>query len=446
MRRCNALCAPSRSGRTSSMDDTITTLLASVRAEPQADDLEVMRLSMLDWLAVGLAGCNEPVARITRAMVLAEGGNAQATLMGGGQAPARAAALVNGATSHALDYDDTHFAHIGHPAVAVIPAALAMGEREDAPRDKVLRAALAGCEASVRIGLLLGRGHYQAGFHQTATAGTFGATIAAGLLAGLNDERMQHALGLAATRASGLKSQFGTMGKPYNAGMAAANGLECADLAALGMMSNPDAVTGVQGFVPTHHGDGDSTETPGFLMRGVSHKFHACCHGLHAALEALSGLLPIDANKVSDVQVTTHPRWMSVCNKHAPETGLGAKFSYEAVMALALFGYDTADPATFADEPMREPAIRSLMRRVDVVTDEKLTETEAKVRIKAGEVFEAHHDLSAEMALEHRRARVKKKAAILLGDMQAEAAWDVIVSDGPVAALSALLKTSAPSR
>ncbi|HAR50331.1 MAG TPA: 2-methylcitrate dehydratase, partial [Roseovarius nubinhibens] len=134
--------------------------------------LQVMRLSLLDWLAVGLPGQEEPVARIVGAMVAEESGAAQATAFGGTRLPARAAALVNGTVSHALDYDDTHFAHIGHPSVAVVPAALALAEREGADMAQLVRAALQGCEMSVRIGLLLGRGHYQVGYHQTATAGT----------------------------------------------------------------------------------------------------------------------------------------------------------------------------------------------------------------------------------------------------------------------------------
>ena len=152
----------------------------------------------------------------------------------------RAAALVNGAISHALDYDDTHFAHIGHPSVAVLPAALATAEAVDAPASAVLDALLLGAEASIRVGVALGRPHYDRGFHQTATSGAFGATVAAARVLGLNRETTRHALSLVSTRASGLKSQFGSMGKPYNAGLAAANGVEAAELARRGFLSCDD--------------------------------------------------------------------------------------------------------------------------------------------------------------------------------------------------------------
>ena len=244
----------------------------------------VLRLSLIDWMAVGIAGAAEPVAGVMRALAGAEGGVAQATLFSGGRAPMRMAALVNGTISHALDYDDTHFAHIGHPSVGVIPAALAVAEAEGASGAAFQEAALIGMEAAIRFGIWLGRGHYQTGFHQTATAGAVGAAVAAGRLMRLNPQQMDIALGLVATRASGLKSQFGTMGKPFNAGLAAANGVEAALLAQLGIEARIGALEAPQGFGPTHHGAADESAFDGmgdsWLFETVSHKFHACCHGL----------------------------------------------------------------------------------------------------------------------------------------------------------------------
>ena len=94
----------------------------ALEARPTDAALAVLRLSLLDWACVGLAGAGEPVAGILHAQATEEGGTGQAALIGSAQrAPARMAALVNGTISHALDYDDTHFAHSGHPSVAVIP-------------------------------------------------------------------------------------------------------------------------------------------------------------------------------------------------------------------------------------------------------------------------------------------------------------------------------------
>lgn len=409
------------------MADLVDKILGASLKEAPEPVLAVMRLSLADWLAVGLAGQGEAVARLTRDMVLAEAGRAEATLFGGAQAPVRAAALANGAAGHALDYDDTHFAHIGHPSVAVIPAALAMAERTGAGKDAFLRAALAGCEASVRFGLALGRGHYQAGFHQTATAGAFGATVAAVQLLSQDRAVMRQALGLVSTRASGLKSQFGTMGKPYNAGIAAANGVEAALLAERGFVSNPDAVDGPLGFFSTHHADGDATGGDAWLMASVSHKFHACCHGLHAALEALESLKPVDVDRLQAIEVITHPRWMTVCNQPAPQTGLEAKFSYRTVLALSLTGHDTAALESFNDTACLIPGVMALRDIVKVHADPAMPETAAEVRLQGnGEEHVARHDLSAPMSLDGRTGKLKAKTAALLGGEESDDLWQAV--------------------
>ena len=402
----------------------------------------VTSLSALDWFAVGMAGANEPVSRIVRDMVLSEGGAAQASLFGGGAAPLRAAALVNGTISHALDYDDTHFAHIGHPSVAVFPAALAVAAWSDSPVVDLLEAALVGMETSVRVGLWLGREHYQAGFHQTATAGAFGAAVAAGRLFGFDAAAFRRVLGLTATRAAGLKAQFGTMGKPYNAGLAASSGVEAALLVRAGFQPNEQALQGAYGFAATHSGADDVTAALAglgheWLFESVSHKFHACCHGLHAALEAARDL-DIAEPEVAEIKVHTHPRWMSVCNQLAPTTGLGAKFSYRTVIAMTATGYDTALPDSYADKVCTDPRLTSLRDRITVVADDEMSETQARVALlrRDGARREATHDLLAPMALSDREDRVRDKAAKLIGSESADAIWTMLRTGGRAADLA----------
>jgi 2-methylcitrate dehydratase PrpD len=126
-------------------------------ASISASAREKARLSLYDWFTVMRAGENEPVAKIVRGFVADEGGKEAASVAGlDKMVPARAAALANGVASHALDYDDTHFAHVGHPSVAILPAALAVGEEIDAPASAALDALLIGAEASIRIGIVLG--------------------------------------------------------------------------------------------------------------------------------------------------------------------------------------------------------------------------------------------------------------------------------------------------
>ncbi|MDQ2088764.1 MmgE/PrpD family protein [Marimonas arenosa] len=380
----------------------------------------VAQLSLIDWMAVGIAGAGEPVADVLRTFAAEEGGAEQATLIGGGRAPARMAALVNGTISHALDYDDTHFAHIGHPSVGVIPAALAVAEHVGADGAALQEAGLIGMEASIRAGEWLGRSHYQVGFHQTATAGAVGATVAAGRLMRLDFAQMRTALGLVATRASGLKSQFGTMAKPFNAGLSAANGVEAALLARLGMEARLEALEGPLGLGPTHHGEGNDAALAGlgeiWRFETVSHKFHACCHGLHAVLEA-AATLDVTPNEIAAIRVETHPRWMSVCNQPAPQTGLGAKFSYATVLPMHFLGRDTARLESYSDALCAEPDLVALRRRVAVSAAEDVGEGQARLEVElaSGAILRAFHDLDAPLPLEARRAKIGAKAASLLG-------------------------------
>ncbi|MDK3072839.1 MmgE/PrpD family protein [Sedimentitalea sp. JM2-8] len=411
-----------------------------------ADARLVACLSALDWLAVGRAGAQEPVAAILRDLALDEAGAGQAHVFGMDQpVPVRMAALVNGTTSHALDYDDTHFAHIGHPSVAVFPAALATGELRDATLVDVIEAALVGMELSIRVGLWLGRDHYQTGFHQTATAGAFGAAAAAGRLAGLSPEAMRHALGLTATRAAGLKAQFGTMGKPYNAGLAASAGIESVQLVRRGFVANPDAMESGGGFGATHHGQAQTDAALDglggtWLFETVSHKFHACCHGLHAALEAGRDL-DIGAPEIAEMRVRTHPRWMSVCNQPAPDTGLGAKFSYATVLAMQATGYDTARLDSYSDKACADPRIRDLRSRITVTADDSLTETQAVLSVlrRDGARLEASHDLDAPLSLDQREDRVRRKAGVLIGQERADLAWGQLRGGGSAAGFASLL-------
>jgi 2-methylcitrate dehydratase PrpD len=431
------------------MTRDLTFTLARFAVDPVAatpDARLVTCLSALDWLAVGRAGAREPVSVILRDMARDEGGAGQAHVFGLEHAvPARLAALANGTISHALDYDDTHFAHIGHPSVAVFPAALAIGEHLGSTLVDVMEAALVGMELSIRVGMWLGRDHYQAGFHQTATAGAFGATAAAGRLAGLDNDSMAQALGLTATRAAGLKAQFGTMGKPYNAGIAASTGVEAVQLVQRGFIANPTALEGDFGFGASHHGKGDADAAltglgEHWLFETVSHKFHACCHGLHAVLEAARDL-DIAGPEIAEMQVWTHPRWMSVCNQPAPDTGLGAKFSYTTVLAMRATGYDTARLDSFRDRTCADPRVQDLRSRIKVVADDDLSETAAVLSVlrRDGARLRAHHDLQIPISMPEREDRIRRKASVLVGQDLAEHAWSQLRGGGDAAGFARLI-------
>ena len=388
-------------------------------------------LSLFDWIMCGRAGAQQDLSKIIRNYILEDAGKKSATVFGSkSKVPSRAAALVNGTISHALDYDDTHFAHIGHTSVGIYPAALAVGEEVKASASAIRDAYLLGAEAACRIGMVLGRGHYQKGFHQTATAGAFGATVAAGRLYQLNAQQMRAALSLVATRASGLKSQFGTMGKPFNAGMSASNGVEAAALAKRGFTSADDGVGGPQGFVETHAESFDHVTPwqdppPGkFIFEDVQYKLHACCHGTHAMIEALKKA-EVSGDDVESITVTTHPRWLKVCDIKQPRTGLEVKFSYVHLAAMVAYGVDTSAEKIFTDALAIDAKLINLAKRVKVVTDESYNDTTQSVVIKLtlGQSQSIRHDLSDRVPMVALEAGLRNKANGLLESTQAEKLW-----------------------
>jgi len=336
-----------RGGLTAALLDQVDAL-----GDPPPAVVRWARHSLIDWMGCAVAGSGDPLVGIL-VDELAPGEVGEAGLLGRrARTGAHTAALINGAASHALDFDDTNMAMGGHPSVPVLPAVLALGERVDASGEDLLRALVAGMETQARVGLVVNPGHYAAGFHTTATVGTFGAAAACGRLLGLDVDQRLHSLGIAGTQAAGLKAVFGTMCKPLHAGKAAANGLLAATLAARGFTSATDIVETTQGFAATHAaGDGADERLAAARDRWFTaetlYKVHAACHLTHAAIEAAGRLRTGEPIERVDVQV--HPMCIGVCDIDMPRTGLEGKFSLRATVAMALLGWDTTDPATFTE-------------------------------------------------------------------------------------------------
>ena len=387
------------------------------------------KMSILDWCGVAYAAKKEPVSKIVSEMVKEENGVNQARLITTGhRVSARGAALANGATGHALDYDDTHFLFVGHPTASALPTALALGEELGSSLEELLLAYMTGVEVSTRIGHILGYSHYNSGFHQTATTGSFGSTIVASKLLNLSEDETINALGLVSTRASGIKSQFGTMGKPYHAGMAASNGIEAAKLSKLGFVSREDGMECDQGFFLTHGWDkklpNRAVENLGadFLFPEIKYKFHACCHGLHSFLEALEELKQennFNPDTIEEIAIETNPSWLKVCNIEKPKTGLEAKFSYKLTAAMSIYGKDTADLDTYCDEICFDENMNGIRDRVKVIPNDKLTNTQSLISIKDGSKDIINkHDLSDKIDQKILETKILNKSVSLLSKIK----------------------------
>ena len=397
------------------------------------------KMSMIDWCGVAYAAKEEPVSKIVTKLIDEEQTKGLSRLISNGkEVSAKSAAFVNGTIGHALDYDDTHFLFTGHPTASAFPTALALGEELGSSIDEIMLAYMCGVEISTRLGHILGYSHYNKGFHQTATSGAFGATLVASKLLKLDAKQIENALGIVSTRASGLKSQFGTMGKPFHAGIAASNGIEAAKLSKLGFVSCENGIECNQGFLKTHAWDETIPEAAinglgtDFLFPEIKYKFHACCHGLHAFLEALDELKTknnFNPDSIEKISIQTQPSWLQVCNIDSPKTGLEAKFSYRLTAAMSLHGVDTGRLDSYNDKICFDEKIVKTRDKVQVIPNDQMTNTEALIELKDGsEIYKNSHDLNNKIENELLQKKILTKSSSLLSDKLSNEIFDLFKS------------------
>ena len=389
-------------------ETALTYVLASKAAGLDYDNLppparELVRQCVLDYLGVAVAGASDGLVRLLLDEMNEAGGAPTASVIGHElRLPALSAALVNGAAAHALDYDDVNMAMPGHPSVAILPALLALAELRRSSGHAVATAFVAGYETTCRIGAALQPGHYNLGFHSTGTIGSFGAAAACARLLGLDAETTAIALGIAGTQAAGLKSQFGTMCKPFHAGKAAQCGLLAARLAARGFSSRTDIVECVQGFALTHGPDfapaAALAEPEGGLHLFANlFKYHAACYLTHAPIECARRLREdhrLEPDAIAGITLRLDASCERVCNIPAPSDGLQSKFSLRQTVAMALAGVDTASLGAYSAENARDPRLVGLRERVVLDWQDSWPQTlsELELELTDGRRPMARHD------------------------------------------------------
>ncbi len=341
-----------------------------------------------------LAGAAEPVASIVREVARTEGGLPLCTVVGTSLRTSPTwAALANGAAGHAHDFDDTNFALLGHPSVPLLAAALACGEAEMADGATVALAYAIGFEVDAALGAALNPDHYTRGWHATTSIGTLGCAAAAARMLGLDASETRHALGIAASLASGLKENFGSMTKPYHAGHAARNGVLAAQLARGGLTASASALDGRQGYAAAFSGTvlpADVFDRLGqrweIVTSGIAVKPYPSCALTHSAIDALVELRAahrVTAADVAAVEVGVHRVVPDVLRHDRPTSPLERKFSmpYCAAVALARGGVALKD---FEVGPA-DVIVDALLPRVRMVVDPSLPdslEQQAWTRVK----------------------------------------------------------------
>jgi len=359
-----------------------------LQAVPPALYHEAKR-ALLNWMGCAIGSARtETVDAAVRALAPCFGPEV-ATLFGRSErVDMLHAALLNGISSHVLDYDDTH-ARAVHPSAPVWPALLALAESFPVSGERLLHAFVLGVEVECRVGLSVFPEHYEIGWHITGTAGVFGAAAAAGKLLGLNEQQMCWALGIAATQSSGLREMFGSMCKSFHPGRAAHGGLMAALLARQGFTSSEQAIEGKRGFaqVMSTRFDPDLiTERLGktWELSKNMYKPFACGLVIHGVIDGCIQLAvehDLSAPMVESIELVVSPLVMELTAKPRPTTGLEGKFSVYHAAAAALIHRAGGEPQ-FSDACVNDAQVRDLRSRVSTTVDMTIRRTEAKVTIR----------------------------------------------------------------
>lgn len=339
-----------------------------------------------DLVGVALAAADEPSVGAVAALCPDDAGSVRSARIWGThrRVPLRDAGLMNGFAAHWHDFDDdeTELA-MAHVTVSAMTAAAVIGDsRQGIAGASILQAYLIGTEVAMRIGSLVNPGHYRRGWHATATLGTFAAAAAAGRLLGLDAEAMRHGLGMAASFAAGIRSNFGSDTKPLQVGQAVSNGIFAAECAAAGLQSSPGSLFGPKGYVALQDGDlsrlesvvGDFGRPYGFSAGGMVIKAYPCCTASHSAISCVLDLAAhyrLAAADIERIVCNIDPAVSGILIYDWPETPVQAKFSLPFSLAVAaVFG--RAGIAEFSYRTLADPAVRRMMERVEAVADAHL--------------------------------------------------------------------------
>ena len=342
---------------------------------------EAARAGIIDCVGVMIAGASEQPVRIVSAMLATSIQNDGAPeIPSGRNLAASDAALVNGVAAHVLDYDDVALS--GHPSAVLVPAILAEGWSVDASGTDALAAYVAGYELWAQVAALEPGNLHQRGFHPTAVMGTLATAAACAQLRKLGPEKTAHAIAIAASLASGLVANFGTMTKSLHAGRTAQSGVLAASLAGQGFTASLDVLEHNTGFLRAHSPSGtpdieNGTVDIGTNWRlanlGVNVKRYPTCYATHRSIDAMLDLVDrykLKPDDVREIRVHTGATQKLMLRNSNPKTGLEAKFSMEFAMAAALVA-GRVGLAELTDEFVSRQEVNSAFGKVHCTTTDE---------------------------------------------------------------------------
>jgi 2-methylcitrate dehydratase PrpD len=343
--------------------------------------------SFMNFFAVALTGCRDPIFETMLASLAMFSGGRQATLIGRRERiDALNAACLNAAGANVLDFCDTHTPTAIHPTAPIAPPLLALGELQQVRGRDLIAAFVLGQEVACRIGLAMSPSHYNRGWHITATCGVFGAAAGSGKLLKLDVQQMIWALGTAATQAASLCECLGTPAKSVGVGNAARNGLWAALLAAKNFAGPAEPLTGKQGYYNALH------ETPNLAMltdklgdtweiMGTAYKPYPCGFVLAPVLDCvLDWRRDNPAMSVEKVLVTANPLVTLRADRPNITAGRESQVSVQHAVAAALVT-GKAGLAQFSDACVNDPRVLTMRSKVALKQDEAIATIAATVAI-----------------------------------------------------------------
>ncbi len=376
---------------------------------------ERARHLVLDALGVAAASSRQEFARVMLAGFRALGGGGGSGVVAmGAQLPLRDAAAMNAALIHGLDFDDTHPGAVVHGTAVSLPAALALGEAQDAPGADILTAYIAAMECAARIGLAADYGFHRRGFHATGIAGHFSSALAAGRLMGLDAAALASAQGVCVSTAASSREFWsdGAWNKRFHPGWAAQAGMTAASLAGAGFKGCERPYDGRFGLFRMLMGEEAAAVDFAVLTDGLGERWELLesavkpfptCHYTHAIIDSAialrrdHGLAPDD---IARITVRVHEDLIAALMepealKRQPPDDYAARFSapWAAACGLALgrLGLAELEPAALGDPQVLALAARVACRPDPDSLFPRYFSAGVEVETRSGGRF-AHHE------------------------------------------------------
>jgi 2-methylcitrate dehydratase PrpD len=294
---------------------------------------------------------------------------------------AQNAALVNGANTHGLDFDDGHTNGSAHPSGVIFPAVLAAAEQYGATPQRIIVAAVMGYDVMCRIAAAGHPSTARRGWHNTAIAGVFGAAAAVSKLLRLDSEQTRNALGLAGSFAGGIREYLdeGAEIKRLHPGKAARDGLLCAEFAKRGITGPSKVLEGRYGFGNVH-ADGEMKWDR--LVLGLGERYeiesayfkpYPCCRHYHSVIDGILSLREqhgFTQSQVKHIHIGLYAVGVNGHDHKHFDNLLDAQMSAPVAAALAVVDGDIA-AQRFLPESLERPEVQRLIEASDTAVDEE---------------------------------------------------------------------------